>query len=86
MKNGSVHLEIGSAFYPNDADTSKMLLTNAEGRNEMHSGGPEESLLELNEHNRREVEKAAMRGRPPSRRARASDSWPMSTCPNEKES
>jgi diguanylate cyclase (GGDEF)-like protein len=64
MKNGSVHLEIGSAFYPDDADTSKMLLTIAEGRNEMHTGGPAESLLALNEHNRREVEEAAMQGRP----------------------
>jgi diguanylate cyclase (GGDEF)-like protein/putative nucleotidyltransferase with HDIG domain len=85
-KDGSVHLEIGSAFYPDDADTSKMLLTIAKGRNEMHSGGPEESLLALNEHNRREVEEAAMDGQPAIRGARASDSWPMSTCPDEKES
>ena len=85
MKNGSVHLEIGSAFYPDDADTSKMLLTIAEGRNEMHSG-LEESLLALNEHNRREGEEAARHVEPATGLARASDSWPMSTRPDENES
>jgi hypothetical protein len=53
---GPVRFAIGTAFYPDDADTSKLLLAIAEGRNEMRIGGSTESLLALHAHNRSEME------------------------------
>jgi hypothetical protein len=59
IKNGTIHLEVGWALYPDDADTSKLLLAVAEGRSEMRTGGSTENLLAMHAHNRRETESPA---------------------------
>jgi diguanylate cyclase (GGDEF)-like protein/putative nucleotidyltransferase with HDIG domain len=56
MQSGTVRFGVGWALYPDDADTSKLLLAIAEGRNEMRTGGLAEDLLALNSHNRKEPE------------------------------
>jgi diguanylate cyclase (GGDEF)-like protein/putative nucleotidyltransferase with HDIG domain len=58
IENGTVRFALGTALYPDDADTSKLLLAVAEGRNEKRASGPAESLLALHAHNRAEVEPA----------------------------
>lgn len=55
-ENQTVRFGIGWALYPDDADTSKLLLAIAEGRNEMRTGSSAETLLALHAHNRNETE------------------------------
>jgi len=50
IENGAICFGAGGAIYPDDADTSKLLLAIAEGRNEMRN------ILALNAHNRQETE------------------------------
>ena len=56
IQNGTIRFGVGWALYPDDADTSKMLVAVAEGRNEMPTGSSTENLLALNAHNRKETE------------------------------
>ncbi len=56
IDNGTIRFGVGWALYPDDADSSKMLLAVAEGRIEMPTGSSTENLLALNAHNRKETE------------------------------
>ena len=56
IKNETIRFGVGWALYPDDADTSKLLLAIAEGRNEMRTGSSTENLLALQAHNRKETE------------------------------
>ncbi len=56
IENGTIRFNAGAALYPDDADTSKLLLAIAEGRVGRGIGGSTESLLALQEHNRKESE------------------------------
>jgi diguanylate cyclase (GGDEF)-like protein/putative nucleotidyltransferase with HDIG domain len=60
IKNGTMRLVVGWAHYPDDADTSKLLLAIAEGRNEMRTGSSTDNLLALNAHNQKETESPAV--------------------------
>ncbi len=53
--NEAIRFALGSALYPDDADTSKLLMAVAEGRKAMQVGGSPESLLALHAQNRVEV-------------------------------
>jgi putative nucleotidyltransferase with HDIG domain/diguanylate cyclase (GGDEF)-like protein len=56
IQDGTVRFGVGWALYPDDADTSKMLLAIAEGRHEMPTDSSTENLLALDAHNRRASE------------------------------
>jgi diguanylate cyclase (GGDEF)-like protein len=56
IKNETIRFGVGWALYPDDADTSKLLLAIAEGRNEMRTGSSTENLLALHVHNRQETQ------------------------------
>jgi diguanylate cyclase (GGDEF)-like protein len=56
INNGTIRFGVGWSLYPDDADTSKMLVAVAEGRNEMPTGSATENLLALDAHNRKEAE------------------------------
>ncbi len=56
IKNETIRFGVGWALYPDDADTSKLLLAIAEGRNEMRTGSSTGNLLALQAHNRKETE------------------------------
>jgi diguanylate cyclase (GGDEF)-like protein len=56
IANGNIRFGIGWSLYPDDADTSKLLLAVAGGRNEMSTASSAESLLALHAHNRGETE------------------------------
>ncbi len=56
IQSGTIRFGVGWALYPDDADTSKLLLAIAEGRNEMRTGSSTENLLAMQAHNRKEVE------------------------------
>jgi putative nucleotidyltransferase with HDIG domain/diguanylate cyclase (GGDEF)-like protein len=52
IDNGAIRFAVGTSLYPNDADTAKLLLAIAEGRNGRTVGNSTESLLALEAHNR----------------------------------
>lgn len=54
-ETGRIHFGAGWALYPDDADTTKLLLAVAEGRNEMKTGTPTESLLALHSRSAHEM-------------------------------
>jgi diguanylate cyclase (GGDEF)-like protein/putative nucleotidyltransferase with HDIG domain len=56
IKNGTIRFGVGWALYPDDADTTKLLLAVAEGRNEMRTGSPSENLLAMHKHNHQETD------------------------------
>jgi diguanylate cyclase (GGDEF)-like protein len=56
IERGTIGFGIGWALYPDDADTSKLLLAIADGRKEMRTGSATENLLALHAHNRKETE------------------------------
>jgi diguanylate cyclase (GGDEF)-like protein/putative nucleotidyltransferase with HDIG domain len=56
IKNGTIRFAVGAALYPDDADTSKLLLAIAEGRHRRRVNDSTESLLALQAHNREETE------------------------------
>jgi len=56
IETGKIRFSMGAAFYPDDADTSNLLLAIAHGRNEMRGGGATENLLALHAQNRKETE------------------------------
>jgi diguanylate cyclase (GGDEF)-like protein/putative nucleotidyltransferase with HDIG domain len=59
IQNGTVRFGVGWALYPDDADTSKLLLAIAEGRNEMRTNSSAENLLAMHARNRNETETSA---------------------------
>jgi len=60
-EDGTIRFAIGWALYPDDADTSKLLLAVAEGRKEMRAGSATENLLALHSHNQKETESISSR-------------------------
>jgi len=56
ISDGTIRFGVGWALYPDDADTSKLLLAVAEGRNEIPNGSSPENLLALDARHRKETE------------------------------
>ena len=58
MFDGTIGFAIGESFYPDDADTAKLLVAIAEGRKAAHAIDMTASLTALQAHNRKEAESA----------------------------